>query len=143
MQLSPVVALTLAVPEGVRMSPTGGDTKKSTVTACPTTEGFGAKETMLIVVVAFTPVPLRPTVCGLPGALSVTATTAVSFPSIEGVKVTVIAQLAPGRRDVPQVLVSVKSVLFAPVMLRALILKLALPVLVSVTPCGVLVLPTA
>jgi hypothetical protein len=55
-----------------------------------------------------------------------------------GVKVTLIVQLAPAATLAPQVLVWAKSPLAATLeMFRA-----ALPVLVSVTVCGALVVPT-
>ena len=51
------------------------------------------------------PVPLKPKVCGLPGALSVMLTEAVRVPTAVGVKVTVTEQLLPAPTDPPQVLV--------------------------------------
>jgi hypothetical protein len=51
------------------------------------------------------PLPVSGTVCGLPGALSVTESVPLSAPEIVGVKVTVMVQLAPAFRLVPQVLV--------------------------------------
>src|SRR2546421_416010 len=44
------------------------------------------------------PVPVRVAVCGLPVALSVTATVAVRVPEAAGVNVKVIVQLAPAAR---------------------------------------------
>jgi len=40
------------------------------------------------------PVPVKPTVCGLPLALSVTVSVPVRVPVAEGVKVTLIVQMA-------------------------------------------------
>ena len=54
---------------------------------------------------AAVPVPERLTVCGLPLALSVMLTEAVRLPLAEGVKVTLIVQLAPAATELPQVLV--------------------------------------
>ena len=51
------------------------------------------------------PFPERLTVCGLPRALSVMLTEAVRLPLAEGVKVTLIVQLAPAATELPQVLV--------------------------------------
>src|SRR5215472_7384225 len=51
------------------------------------------------------PVPLTLAVCGLPGALSFTDKIAVREPGRVGWKVTLIVQLAPAARDVPQVAV--------------------------------------
>src|SRR5712692_10181440 len=53
-----------------------------------------------------TPLPLKRIDCGLPGALSLMVTEAVRVPVWVGVKVTLIAQLAPTARLEPQVLVS-------------------------------------
>ena len=58
-----------------------------------------------LAVAALTPVPVRVAVCGLVAALSVTLTEAVRVPEAEGVKVTLIEQLAPVARELPQVLV--------------------------------------
>jgi hypothetical protein len=51
------------------------------------------------------PVPERPTVWGLPLALSLILTEAVRLPLAVGVKVTLIVQLAPAATELPQVLV--------------------------------------
>src|SRR5579862_4205471 len=67
------------------------------------------------VIGAETPTPESVTVCGLPGALSVTLSDAFRFPRAAGVKVTLIVQLAAGDRDAGQSLFSRKSPLFAPV----------------------------
>jgi len=53
---------------------------------------------------AAVPVPERLTVCGLPLALSVTLTEAVRLPLAEGVKVTLMVQLAPAATELPHVL---------------------------------------
>jgi hypothetical protein len=45
-----------------------------------------------------TPIPLRETVCGLPGALFVTESVPLTLPVALGVKVTLIVQLAPDAR---------------------------------------------
>jgi hypothetical protein len=47
-------------------------------------------------------VPLRETVCGLPVALSAIETAPLRLPETPGVKVTPIAQFAPGARVGPQ-----------------------------------------
>ena len=51
------------------------------------------------------PVPVRLTVCGLPLALSVMFSEVVRGPEAEGVKVTLIVQLAPVATELPHVLV--------------------------------------
>src|SRR5579864_5771192 len=86
----------------------------------------------------FVAVPLRETVCGLPGALSVTESVPLKLPETPGVKVTLIVQLAPGGRLEPQVLVSAKLV----VAVMLVMLSAVLPLLVSVTDCGGLAVPT-
>jgi len=55
-------------------------------------------------------VPLRETVCGVPGALSVTESAPAKLPVAPGVNVTLIWQLAPEARLEPQVSVSPKEV---------------------------------
>ena len=87
------------------------------------------------------PVPVRPTVCGLPEALSVIVTEAVRVPGAVGAKVTLRVQLAPVATEVPQVLTWLKSPVFAPVKATLLMLRAALPVFVSVTGCTPLVVP--
>ncbi len=54
------------------------------------------------------PVPLSATVCGLPGALSVTESVPVTLPEVLGVRVTLIVQFAPDARVELQVVVSRK-----------------------------------
>ena len=53
---------------------------------------------------AAVPVPERLTVCGLPLALSVMLTEAVRLPLAEGVKVTLMVQLAAAATELPHVL---------------------------------------
>src|SRR5437764_7268159 len=50
------------------------------------------------------PVPVRGTVCGLPGALSVKESVPLRAPLLVGVKVTLTTQLAPAATVAPQVL---------------------------------------
>lgn len=86
------------------------------------------------------PVPLKLAVWGLPAALSGMVTVPVLVPVAVGVKVTLIMQLAPATREVPQLLVWPKSPLtpiLPPVMERG-----AVPLLVSVKICALLVVPT-
>ena len=84
------------------------------------------------------PVPVRLTVCGLPVALSVTVIVPGWLPVTVGVKVTLMEQLAPAAREVGQVLVWAYGALAAMlVMVRA-----AVPELVSVTVCAALVVFT-
>jgi hypothetical protein len=55
------------------------------------------------------PTPLSESVCGLLLALSVTVSVPVRAPVAVGVKATLIVQLAPEPKDVPQVFVCAKS----------------------------------
>ena len=81
------------------------------------------------------PVPVRLTVCGLPVALSVTVIAPGRLPVTVGVNVTLMEQLAPAAREAPQVLVWAYGALATMlVMVRA-----AVPELVSVTVCAALV----
>ncbi len=89
------------------------------------------------------PVPERLTVWGLPLALSAMRRVAVRAPLAEGVKVTLTVQLPPAATELPQVLVWAKSPALVPVKARLVTLKAALPELVRVTVCAVLVEPTA
>jgi hypothetical protein len=91
----------------------------------------------------YCPVPVNGTVCGLNPALSVTDTLALRVPVAVGVNVTEIVQLFFGATEVPQVLVSVKSVGFVPVIAIPLIV-IAVPPLafVRVMTCAALLVPT-
>ena len=88
------------------------------------------------------PVPERPTVCGLPLALSAMLSVAARAPLAEGVKVRLRVQLAPAATELPQVLVWAKLLALVPVTARLLMLRAALPELVSVIGRAVLVEPT-
>ena len=89
------------------------------------------------------PLPERLTVCGLPLALSVMLSEAVRLPLAEGVNVTLIVQLVPAATLAPQLLVCAKSLALVPASARLVMLKVALPVLLRVTVCAVLVVLTA
>jgi hypothetical protein len=89
------------------------------------------------------PVPERATVCGLPGALSVILTEAVRLPVTKGLKVTLAVQSAPGASELLHPLLRRKSAASGPVTLTLAIVKVALPVLVSVTLWEALAVPTA
>jgi hypothetical protein len=96
----------------------------------------------LAVVVAATPVPVRLIPCGLLGSLSVMVTEAVLVPVAAGVNVTLIVQLAPAATELPHVLLSGKSPMSAPVTAMLVMERAELPVLVRVTVCALLVVPT-
>jgi hypothetical protein len=88
------------------------------------------------------PVPERLTDWGLPVALSVMAMAAARLPLAEGVKVRLMVQLAPAATLDPQLLVWAKSLALAPETATLVILKAALPELLSVTAFVVLVVLT-
>ena len=91
---------------------------------------------------SYVPVPDRLTCCGLPPPSSVNLTTAFRVPVAVGLKVTVIVQFAWAAMLEPQVLVSEKSPLLAPLRMIFLKFSCALPMLVSVTLWGGLLVPT-
>lgn len=99
-------------------------------------------ERLAAAVDAATPEPVRLAVWGLPLALSVTVTLAVLVPDAVGLKVTLIAQVAPAATEPPQVLLWAKSPLLVPVTAMLLMLSAALPVLDSVIAWAALVVPT-
>jgi hypothetical protein len=78
------------------------------------------------------PVPVRLALWGLPLALSAMLTEAARLPLADGVKVTLMVQLAPAATELPQVLVWAKSLALVPVTATLVTLKVALPVLVRV-----------
>jgi hypothetical protein len=84
------------------------------------------------------PVPVSVTVCGPPDALSTTVNVPVRAPLAVGAKVTEIWQVPPAVKEVPQLLVSAKSAEDE----IWVIFSTAVPVLLNVTFCGALVLPT-
>jgi hypothetical protein len=85
------------------------------------------------------PVPLRRIVCGLPVALSVRVIVPLRVPGAVGLKVTLIVQFAPAARVKPQSFVSPKFALAT----MFVMLRVAVPELVSVTGRGWLVCPTS
>jgi len=78
------------------------------------------------------PVPERLRDWGLPVALSAMLTEAVRLPLVVGSKVTLIVQFPPAATELPQVLVSAKSPVLAPVSAMLEKLSAALPLLVRV-----------
>lgn len=86
-------------------------------------------------------VPLRMEDCVLGDAVSVTVRVAVRVPSPPGANVTVMVQVAFAA-NIPQELVCVKSVAFAPLMATLVMVNGAVPMLVSVRVSGKLVAPT-
>src|SRR4030081_1207560 len=123
----------------VGVPPCGDETVALNVTDSPNAEGFA--EEVNLVAVSSKPIPVRSTVCGLSGALSVMLTTALRFPAAKGVKVAVMEQLVPTGTDVPQLFVWAKSPLFVPMTLMDLMVNVSPPALVRVETRGPLVMP--
>lgn len=74
------------------------------------------------VAVVAAPMPLRETVCGLPGAVSATESVPLTLPIALGMNVMLIVQLAPDGRLEPQVSVSPKLAVAAmPTMLSVVV----------------------
>jgi hypothetical protein len=90
-------------------------------------------------VVEVTPVPDRPTVSGLPGALLATVRSPAAAPAAVGVNFTLAVQDEPAASEDPQVFVSANG---APAAIDER-LAVAVPVLVTVTVWAALVDPTA
>jgi hypothetical protein len=88
------------------------------------------------------PVPVKATLRGVPGALSVIVTAAVRTPAAVGVNVTAMAQDALTARLEPQVVVRAKSALLVPVIVLEVSVSAAVPVLVTVTDWLMLDVPT-
>ena len=81
------------------------------------------------------PVPLKFAVWAAlftPVEVYVTVNVALLTPAAPGLNVTPIAQFEPAGRDVPQLLVSTKSALFAPVIVTPVMLRGAVPLLDNV-----------
>lgn len=93
-------------------------------------------------VVAVTPVPVNAMDCGEPVALSVIVMAAVMAPAVVGAKCPWIVQFAPTARLVPQLLENAKADAFVPVTKMLPIVRVPTPVLVNVTDCDALVVPT-
>jgi len=87
-----------------------------------------------------TPDPVKPIAWGLFDALSVMVTVPVRVPVVVGVKSTLIVQLAPAATEDPQVPEPAKAK--SPPIVRLLMVSVAFPVLLSVTACTALAVPT-
>jgi hypothetical protein len=87
------------------------------------------------------PTPLIGTVCGLPEALSLMLTSDERLPVFVGSKVTLMVQLLPAANDEPQLLVCENEAALPVVILIKVMVSEAVPLLVRVTGCGVLLNP--
>ena len=92
---------------------------------------------------AVVPSPLSGTCWGLPVPLSVTRSAATRIPDAVGLKVKLMEQLAPPDNELPQVCVCAKSPAFVPAIAIAVMVKLVVPVFLSVTVFAGLVVPIA
>src|SRR2546425_1264735 len=81
--------------------------------------------------------------CGLPSALPATLSAALRVPLAVGMNVTLILQLAPAANELPQVWVCAKFPALFPVIAMLLMVKLVVPVFLSVTVLAALVVPIA
>ena len=90
------------------------------------------------------PVPLSAMVCGLPLALSVKFSEALRLPAADGVNATLTAQVPLSVTVAPEQVSALlaKSLAFVPPNVTVETVRLAVPVLVTATVCGVLVAPT-
>lgn len=89
-----------------------------------------------------TPLPVRATLCGDPAALSLIVTLALRLPVADGENVTLIVQFAPAANVLGlagHVLVWAKSPALVPLITTLVMVSAAVPLLVSVTVCGELV----
>ena len=89
------------------------------------------------------PVPVNPMLCGDPEALSVIVTVALREPPVVGSKSPVMLQFAPAATLVPHVFVKRNEDAFAPVTAMLAIDKVPCPLLVNVTICDAVAVPTA
>lgn len=80
--------------------------------------------------------------CGEPVVLSITVTSAVGAPAAPGVKCPWIAQLPPAATLVPQLFAKTNDEASVPVPAMLVNTSVAPPVLVNVTLCDALVVPT-
>ena len=91
----------------------------------------------------FTPVPDNDALFGLPAALVVNVKEAERTPVADGENVTLTAQFRPAPKLAPQVFAEMlKSAAFAPVRVILVMVNEAVPLLVSVTVCALVVAPT-
>jgi hypothetical protein len=86
------------------------------------------------------PVPLKLTVCGLWGAMSVKISKALRLPAAVGVNVTLTVQVPLGINVAPVQVSALlaKSLAFVPPIVTVKMVRLAVPVLVTLTLCAAL-----
>jgi len=94
---------------------------------------------------AATPVPVKLTVCGLPLALSVKLSEALRLPVADGVNVTLTVQVLLGVTVAPVQVSALlaKLLAFVPPIVTVEMLRLPVPLLVTVSAWAALVVPTS
>ena len=92
----------------------------------------------LLLAIFYVPFPDKVMFCGAPPPLSWADTFAVNAPLSLGVKVTLIVQLAPAARLVPQLLVWEKLVVRAPEIKMLVMVTVAVLTFDMATPTGLL-----
>lgn len=85
--------------------------------------------------------PANALVCGEPASSSLTLSVAEALPAVVGLKVMEMLHEAPAARVAPQLLEVVKDAALLPVRVMLEIVSAALPVLLSVADCAVLLVP--
>jgi hypothetical protein len=107
--------------------------------------GSLAKLTLVVVrlTLGAVPVPLKPTTCGPPLALSAKFREALRLPVADGVNVTLTAQVPLGVTVAPVQVSALlaKSLAFLPPIVAVEMVRLPVPVFVTVTPWAELVVP--
>jgi len=112
------------------------------VTLVPTGPLVGVNELITGAVVTV-PVAVRLTDCGLPPPSSLNSSDALRLPVAAGLKVMPTVQLAPPPKVLPHVVVSEKSLAFAPRIAISHMFIAALLLFVKATTCTALLVPTA
>ena len=144
MQLSPVLAMTVTVPDGVSVSPDCGVTKKETFTGSPTIAGLNATLLTWTDVLAFIPVPLSCTCWVAPAApppLSVKVSAPLAAPTDTGANATFSWQLPFA--GIGEAATQFCVVVNGPLGTTLLMVNRAVPVFVTVTGCVKLEVPNA
>jgi hypothetical protein len=132
-----LIELTLRLPSPVLVSVTGIVPVVPNVVAGKLSEAVESETAGGLL-----PVPLTAMDSGLSGALSVMVTVAVNAPVVTGVKCPLMMQLPPAATLDPQVFAKANDEAPVPVTVMLAMSRGALPVLVRVTDCDALVVPT-
>ena len=120
------------------VSPPWGEMLRSYVAVPPALTVAEVEDPAAAATEKSSPVPDSATLCGLPAALSVMLKAADRAPPAVGLNVTLIVQLAPALRELPQLSVCAKSFVSLPVIAMPLMVSAALPVFFKLTVCTLL-----